>query len=189
MDTWASFLAKRAAGCECVLHSRTDASAACAATAMPLEREDLVESRRAVGEIEPETVNLLARPATQDAGLLIDFTQNVQWLLQEWADRGCLKRVVFASTHLVYATPVNEVPLAVNAPSGALETAYDCHKVEMEFFLAFAGICAKNPLRVEVYRLPLLAGAGGDRCADAGAIFVSVARGLSGRATVGFSGG
>jgi hypothetical protein len=35
----------------------------------------------------------------------LDFGQNVQWLLQEWADRGCLRRVVFASTQLFMRRP------------------------------------------------------------------------------------
>jgi len=144
------------AGRECVLHSRTAASGFCKESGLPFVQEDLVESRRALSGLEPETVYLLARPATEDAGVFLDFAQNVQWLLQEWADRGCLQRVVFASTQLVYATPVDDVPLVVTSPLGP-ETAYDCHKAEMEFFLALLAH-HKSGVRAELYRLPLLAG-------------------------------
>jgi nucleoside-diphosphate-sugar epimerase len=150
------FLAQAMQGRDCVLHSRTPASAICRATGLRFVQEDLVESRTALAALEPETVYLLARPVTQEAGVLLDFAQNVQWLLQEWADRRCLKRVVFASTQLVYATPGDEKPIPVTSPLGP-ETAYDCHKAAMEFYLSLlahhpCGVCA------EVYRLPLLAG-------------------------------
>lgn len=143
-------------GGDCLLHSRTPASARCAGTGLPFVQEDLVESRQALAQVNPQTVYLLARPVTQEAAILLDFAQNVQWLLQEWADRGCLRRVVFASTQLVYATPTNDTPLAVGAPLGP-ETPYDCHKAEMEFYLALLAH-HRTPLKVEVFRLPLLAG-------------------------------
>ncbi len=153
------FLAQAHTGRECVLHSRTPASKACRDTGLRFVQEDLVESRKALAELEPETVYLLARPVTQEAGVLLDFAQNVQWLLQEWADRRCLKRVVFTSTQLVYATPQDEKPIPITATLGP-ETPYDCHKAEMEFYLS---LLAHHPaggggVRVEVYRLPLLAG-------------------------------
>jgi nucleoside-diphosphate-sugar epimerase len=155
-------LAHALRGRDCVLHSRTPASAACRATGLPFLQEDLVESRRVLRTIDPQTVYLLARPETQSANVLLDFTQNVQWLLQEWCDRRCLRRVVFASTQLVYATPLNDTPLPVASPLGP-ETPYDCHKAEMEFYLQLlshhdsggAGVA------VEVFRLPLLGGRAG----------------------------
>ncbi len=149
-------LAQARQGRDCVLHSRTPASAACRETGLRFVQEDLVESRKALMGFDPETVYLLARPVTQEAGVLLDFAQNVQWLLQEWADRRCLKRVVFASTQLVYATPANDTPLPINSPLGP-ETPYDCHKAEMEFYLS---LLAHHPcgVRAEIYRLPLLAG-------------------------------
>ena len=128
----------------------------CARTGLPFVQENLVESRAQLSALNPETVFLLARPVTMDPGVLLDFAQNVQWLLQEWADRGCLRRVVFASTQLVYATPPDARPIPVLSPLRP-ETAYDCHKAEMEFFLS---LLSHHPsLRnIDVHRLPLVAG-------------------------------
>ena len=150
------YLAIARRGSDCLLHSRSTVSPICRETSLAFVQEDLTESRRVLSEIDPQTVYLLARPPTQDASILLDFGQNVQWLLQEWADRGCLRRVVFASTQLVYATPPNDTPLAVGCPLGP-ETAYDCHKAGMEFFLALLSH-HQTPVKIEVYRLPLLGG-------------------------------
>lgn len=150
------YLARNRRGRECVLASRTPASRICRETELPFIQEDLVESRKLIAAVDPETVYLLARPVSQEAGVLLDFTQNIQWLLQEWADRRCLKRVVFASTQLVYATPPDSTPISITSPLGP-ETPYDCHKAEMEFYLA---LLAHHPagINVDVFRLPLLAG-------------------------------
>ncbi len=147
-------LARR--GCDCMLHSRTPASPICRETGLAFTQEDLVESRRALAEITPQTVYLFARPVSQEAGVLLDFAQNIQWLLQEWADRGNLRRIVFASTQLVYATPQDDTPLPVNSLL-FLKTPYDCHKAEMEFYLS---LLAHHPsgVKAEILRLPLLAG-------------------------------
>ena len=88
--------------------------------------------------------------------MLLDFAQNIQWLLQEWSDRGCLRRVIFASTQLVYATPQNDTPIPIHSPL-APETAYDCHKAEMEFYLSLLAH-HKSGVAVDILRLPLLAG-------------------------------
>jgi nucleoside-diphosphate-sugar epimerase len=151
-----SHLAWSKRGRDCMLHSGSPAGAVCARTGLPFIQENLVESRKLLGELNPETVWLLARPVTSDAGVFLDFAQNVQWLLQEWADRGCLRRAVFVSTQLVYATPPDARPIPVLSPLGP-QTAYDCHKAEMEFFFA---LLAHHPSieGIEVQRLPLVAG-------------------------------
>jgi nucleoside-diphosphate-sugar epimerase len=143
-------------GHECLLHSASEPNEACARTGLPFIRENLIETRARTADLNPETVWLLARPVTMEANVFLDFAQNVQWLLQEWADRGCLRRVVFASTQLVYATPPDARPIPVRSPLGP-QTPYDCHKAEMEFFLA---LLAHHPSlqSVEVHRLPLVAG-------------------------------
>lgn len=143
-------------GRDCTLHSASPANADCARTGLPFVQEDLVQGRAQLSALNPETVFLLARPVTMDPGVLLDFAQNVQWLLQEWADRGCLRRVVFASTQLVYATPPDATPIPVLSPLGP-QTPYDCHKAEMEFFLA---LLSHHPSirNVDVHRLPLVAG-------------------------------
>ncbi|MGB8354880.1 MAG: NAD(P)-dependent oxidoreductase [Chthoniobacteraceae bacterium] len=151
-----SHLAWSRRGRECLLHSGSPANEMCARTGLPFIRENLVEMRDRTAALNPETVWLLARPVTMEANIYLDFAQNAQWLLQEWADRGCLRRVVFASTQLVYATPPDARPIPVLSPLRP-ETAYDCHKAEMEFFLA---LLAHHPSirSVEVHRLPLVAG-------------------------------
>ncbi len=150
-------LASARRGHDCVLHSRSPANRICRDTGLPFRagRPGRFAASGAA-RLEPETVYLLARPETQDAGVLLDFAQNVQWLLQEWADRRSLRRVVFASTQLVYATPPDDTPLPIASPLGP-ETPYDCHKAEMEFYLS---LLAHHPcgVKVEILRLPLLAG-------------------------------
>jgi nucleoside-diphosphate-sugar epimerase len=150
------YLANARRGCDCVLHSRTPMNSFCAQAGLPFLQEDLVESRGLLSSIEPATVYLLARPVTQNASVLLDFGQNVQWLLQEWADRKCLRRVVFASTQLVYATPADDTPLPVKSPLGP-ESPYDCHKAAMEYFLSLLAH-HESGISVEVFRMPLLAG-------------------------------
>src|SRR5579862_2292313 len=120
-------------GRDCVLHSASPPNEFCSRSGLPFVQEDLVHGRAELGKMNPETVFLLARPVTMDPGVILDFAQNIQWLLQEWADRGCLRRVVFASTQLVYATPRDATPIPVLSPLRP-ETPYDSHKAEMEFF-------------------------------------------------------
>ena len=150
------YLASARRRSSCILHSAAAPGALCAATGLPFVREDLCQSWELLGRLNPSTVYLLARPVTQQADVLLKFGQNVQEMLQEWAARGCLKRVVFASTQLVYATPPDEKPIDVDFPL-APETPYDFHKTAMEFHLQ---LLARHPAqpRVEIYRLPLLAG-------------------------------
>jgi nucleoside-diphosphate-sugar epimerase len=150
------YLAWARRGASCILHSATSPTPLCASTQLPFVREDLCESWELLGRLNPATVHLLARPVTQKAEVLLKFGENVQALLREWAGRGCLKRVVFASTQLVYATPPDEQPIDVDFRL-APETPYDFHKTAMEFFLQ---LLARHPaqVRVEIYRLPLLAG-------------------------------
>jgi nucleoside-diphosphate-sugar epimerase len=150
------YLAASRRGAQCILHSAASPTPACAATGLPFVREDLGQSWELLGRLNPATVYLLARPVTQKADVLLRFGHNVQAMLQEWADRGCLKRVVFASTQLVYATPPDDKPIDVDFPL-APETPYDLHKTAMEFHLQ---LLARHPAqpRVEIYRLPLLAG-------------------------------
>ena len=151
-----SHLAWSKRGQDCLLHSGSPANALCSRTGLPFIHENLVDSRRLLGEVNPERVWLLARPVTADANVFLDFAQNVQWLLQEWADRGCLRRVMFASTQLVYATPPDARPIPVLSPLRP-ESAYDCHKAEMEFFLALLAHHSFIQC-IEVLRLPLVAG-------------------------------
>ena len=151
-----SHLAWSRRGRECLLHSGSPPNELCARTGLPFVHENLVEMRARTAALNPETVWLLARPVTAEAAVYLDFAQNVQWLLQEWADRGCLRRVVFASTQLVYATPPDARPIPMLSPLRP-ETAYDCHKAEMEFFLALLAHHASIE-SVEVHRLPLVAG-------------------------------
>jgi nucleoside-diphosphate-sugar epimerase len=150
------YLAASRRGARCILHSASSPTPACAATGLPFVREDLCQSWELLGRLNPSTVYLLARPVTQKADVLLKFGLNVQAMLQEWAGRGCLKRVVFASTQLVYATPPDDKPIDVDFPL-APETPYDFHKTAMEFHLQ---LLARHPAqpRVEIYRLPLLAG-------------------------------
>ena len=150
------YLASARRRAKCILHSASSPAPLCAATGLPFVREDLCQSWELLGRLNPSTVYLLARPVTQQADVLLKFGQNVQAMLQEWADRGCLKRVVFASTQLVYATPPDDTPVDVDFPL-APETPYDFHKVAMEFHLQ---LLARHPaqIQVEIYRLPLLAG-------------------------------
>src|ERR1700677_3028437 len=151
-----SHLAWSKRGQECLLHSGSPASELCKRTGLPFIQENLVETRERTAAVNPETVWLLARPVTADAAVCMDFAQNVQWLLQEWADRGCLRRIVFTSTQLVYATPPDECPIPVLSPLRP-ETAYDCHKAEMEFFLAL--LAHHSSIKsIEAHRLPLVAG-------------------------------
>jgi len=143
-------------GQDCLLHSGSPANPVCARTGLPFLQENLAESRKRLAEVNPEAVWLLARPVTADANIFLDFAQNAQWLLQEWADRGSLRRVVFASTQLVYATPPDSRPIPVLSPLRP-ETAYDCHKAAMEFFLALLAHHASIE-SIQVHRLPLVAG-------------------------------
>ncbi|HWB61749.1 MAG TPA: SDR family oxidoreductase [Chthoniobacteraceae bacterium] len=143
-------------GRDCTLHSASPPEGFCAHGGMPFVQEDLVTSRARLAELNPETVFLLGRPVTMDPNVLLDFAQNTQWLLQEWADRGCLRRVIFTSTQLVYATPADATPIPVQSPLGP-QTPYDCHKAEMEFFLAL--LAHHNSIRnIDIHRLPLVAG-------------------------------
>ena len=150
------YLASARRQSKCILHSSSLPTPLCAATGLPFIREDLCQSWELLGRLNPSTVYLLARPVTQQADVLLKFGHNVQAMLQEWATRGCLKRIVFASTQLVYATPPDEKPIDVDFPL-APETPYDFHKTAMEFHLQ---LLARHPAQpqVEIYRLPLLAG-------------------------------
>ncbi len=149
-------------GRDCTLHSASPPNEFCTRSRLPFVRENLVDSRSQLGALNPSTVYLLARPVTMDPNVLLDFAQNAQWLLQEWADRGCLRRVVFASTQLVYATPPDATPIPVLSPLRP-ETPYDCHKAEMEFFLSLLAH-HKSIANIDIHRLPLVAGrpAGGE---------------------------
>jgi nucleoside-diphosphate-sugar epimerase len=140
----------------CILHSASSPAPLCVASGLPFIREDLCQSWSLLGRLNPSVVYLLARPITYDAALLLKFAANIQAMFSEWADRGCLKRVVFASTQLVYATPQDDKPIDVSY-SLAPETPYDCHKAAMEFFLQLLAHHSSRP-QVEIYRLPLLAG-------------------------------
>jgi nucleoside-diphosphate-sugar epimerase len=138
----------------CTLHSWSSPDAGAEPHAWI--REDLVHGHAALDVLEPSTVYLLARPATQDAAVLASFTSHVRSLLGTWIARSHLTRIVFASTQLVYATPADQRPVPVGSPLGP-ETPYDRHKAELEAHLAALAREPGGP-RVEVYRLPLLAG-------------------------------
>jgi len=150
------YLALARRGEDCLLHSRAPLNRMARQTGLPCVQEDLLQSHEILGTVAPQTVYLLARPVTQDASVLLAFLQNVQTLLRQWADGGTLRRVAFASTQLVYATPPNDAPIPTASPLEP-QTPYDCHKAAMEYFLSLLAHHACG-IRVEVYRLPLLAG-------------------------------
>jgi nucleoside-diphosphate-sugar epimerase len=150
------YLASARRRSNCILHSSSSPAPLCSASGLPFIREDLCESWSLLGRLNPSVVYLLARPVTYNAEVLLKFMDNVQAMLREWANRGCLKRVVFASTQLVYATPPDGTPIDVSHPL-APETPYDCHKAALEFFLQLLAHHTAQ-LQIEIYRLPLLAG-------------------------------
>jgi nucleoside-diphosphate-sugar epimerase len=153
-------------GTDCLLHSASPPAAGCISTGLPFVQEDLSLTRSRLSMLNPEIVYLLARPVSKNPTPFLDFSENVQWLLLEWSDRGCLKMVIFASTQLVYATPANSTPISVLSPL-CPETPYECHKAEMEFFLALLAHHASIK-RIDVYRLPLVAGRRGLSGSDDG---------------------
>lgn len=151
-----SHLAPALPAAETILHCRSERSLAQIPPGYKFVVEDLALTRKGVAALNPATVYLLARPLPIAPDALLDFAENVQWLLQEWVERGCLKRIVFFSSQLVYATPTSREPLTIASPTGP-QSPYDFHKLEMESFL---GVLAHyDALRsVEILRLPLVAG-------------------------------
>jgi hypothetical protein len=121
----------------------------------PYVGEDLRTGHSRLAVLSPSTVWLCSRPHSGDWQDHAAFLLHVQALLQDWAVRGVLRRLVVFSTQLVVDTPAagervtGATPLA---PHGA----YDCAKAQLE---VFAGYLARAfGISVDVVRLPLLWG-------------------------------
>jgi nucleoside-diphosphate-sugar epimerase len=150
------YLARALESADTILHCRSNHSLARLPDGYRFVVEDLALTRKVLAGLNPETAYILARPLTDDAAVWLDFAENLQWLLQEWVERGCLKRIAFFSSQLVYATPRDRQPLTIDAPTRP-QSLYDFHKLQIE---ACLGVLSSYPtLRsVEIFRLPLVGG-------------------------------
>lgn len=121
----------------------------------PYISQDLCRGRARLERLAPRTIWLCARPSDDDLGIQLDFLREVQALLDAWAERGTLRRLVVFSTQLVADTPADGARVSGRSPL-APHAPYDLAKAQLELF---AGYLARRwPLSVDVVRLALLYG-------------------------------
>lgn len=122
---------------------------------VPYLTADLCSAEAKLSTVRPSIVWICARPIDDDFDVLQQFNVGIKKLLIEWAELGCLQKVVFFSTQLVMKTPENGCE-GSGADVLKPEAPYDYAKAELELFLEY--LSARYQFQVEVVRLPLLWG-------------------------------
>jgi nucleoside-diphosphate-sugar epimerase len=136
-----------------VLSSRSPRNSVVAAVPVPFIRADLAYGPAPLGDIAPREVYVVARPRGSFL-MQARFAAHLKSYLYEWAARGVLKRIVLASTQLVYATPPTGRVTTANAPDPV--KPYEYFTLELEEFASY--LVKHFGLDAEIWRLPLLFG-------------------------------
>ena len=122
----------------------------------PVIQADLTKSIQPLLAAKPRELWIFARPAEGDFEQNNDFYYHLKKLLYAYVRRLHLKRVVFISTQLVYASPQPDELLEAGSALGP-QDLYDYTKADTELFLQT--LQAGYELEaVDIYRVPLAFG-------------------------------
>lgn len=124
-------------------------------TDAPYISEDLTKSNNKLMQLQPKTAWICSRPFCDEFSTQARFNYHIEVLLNHWASKGHLQRVIFFSTQLVSSTPENG-QLASGQSALEPEQAYDYGKAQLEIFCGY--LSRKYDVNVDVIRLPLLWG-------------------------------
>jgi len=127
----------------------------CRSLTVPFIKENIETSIAGLISAYPSTIFIVARPLSQDYKTNLHFYNNLKELLNHYAKRRHLKKIIFMSTQLVYPTPKGPEPVFSDGELYPMEI-YEYFKIDMEFFIKL--LCARGNIIAEIFRLPLLFG-------------------------------